>query len=176
MWSDRFRLLHPDRVTSESSHKRRVLGFQTTYTLLFARLRPFLPACEAGSPHHRAQRRERASAIWLTRHCHPCIAARRTFTFVGPYCATRRVRNGPCPPAPRPLSRHTGVSQEASRPRSPARRAAYHSIVRATPRPGPLRSDNAHSVNFTGLDFAGVATIGPREPANLLRQAVELAT
>src|SRR5262249_24316269 len=48
------------------------------------------------------------------------------------YCAKTRVTNSPCPPVPLPPSRHTGVSQEASRQRSPSRPGADHSIVRRT--------------------------------------------
>src|SRR5262249_3217352 len=44
-------------------------------------------------------------------------------------CATTRVRHGPCPPVPLPPARRTGVSQDASRPRSPSRGGAHHKYL-----------------------------------------------
>jgi hypothetical protein len=36
-------------------------------------------------------------------------------------------------------------------------------------------SDKAHWVNFAAVDFAGVAALGPRQAADLLRQAAGIA-
>jgi hypothetical protein len=38
-----------------------------------------------------------------------------------------------------------------------------------------VTSDRAHSVNFAAVDFAGVAALGPRQAADLLRQASSAA-